>query len=326
MNKLYPLKFHSIIKEAIWGGNQLEKLLNKDTGNLKKAAESWEISGVMGDISVVLNGPLQGNNLQELIDVYMGDLVGDGVYDKFGIEFPLLIKFIDANDILSIQVHPNDELSEKRHKAFGKTEMWYILEAEKDSFLISGFNKEINKGIYLDHFYRKKLSDILNYEKVSKGDVFYIPAGRVHAIGPGILLAEIQQTSDVTYRIYDWDRVDKKGKGRELHTELALEAIDFGHVDNYKTSYEANNNETSLLVNSPYFTTNILSFDKIIDKDYVKADSFVIYICVEGSFSLHYNSEILKIDKGETVLLPASLNEFRLEPSEKTTLLEIFKP
>ncbi len=326
MNKLYPLKFHPIVKEAIWGGNQLERLLNKDTGNHKKAAESWEISGVMGDISVVLNGPLQGNNLQELIEVYMGDLVGDSVYDKFGIEFPLLIKFIDANDILSIQVHPNDKLSEKRHKAFGKTEMWYVLNAEKDSFLITGFNKEINKEIYLDHFNQKKLPEILNYEKVYKGDVFYIPAGRIHAIGPGILLAEIQQTSDVTYRIYDWDRVDKNGKGRELHTELALEAIDFRHVDKYKTSYEANTNETSLLVSSPYFTTNILSFDKIIDKDYVKTDSFVIYMCMEGAFSLHFNSEILEISKGETVLLPASLNEFRLEPIEKTTLLEITKP
>lgn len=326
MNELYPLKFHPIVKEAIWGGNQLKRLLNKDTGNIKKAAESWEISGVMGDVSVVLNGPLQGNNIQELIEVYMGDLVGDAVYDKFGIEFPLLIKFIDANDILSIQVHPNDELSEKRHKAFGKTEMWYVLEAEKDSFLISGFNKEINKGIYLDHFNHKKLPEVLNYEKVSKGDVFYIPAGRIHAIGPGILLAEIQQTSDVTYRIYDWDRVDKNGNGRELHTELALEAIDFSHVDNYKTSYKANTNETSLLVSCPYFTTNILNFDKIIDKDYVKTESFVIYMCMEGAFSLHYNSGILEITKGETILLPASLNEFRLDPSEKTILLEISKP
>lgn len=325
MNELYPLKFHPIVKEAIWGGDKLEKLLNKDTGNLRKAAESWEISGVEGDISVVLNGPLQENNLQELIEVYMGDLVGDAVYDKFGIEFPLLIKFIDANDILSIQVHPNDELSKKRHKAFGKTEMWYVLEAEKDSFLITGFNKEINKGIYMDHFLQKKLTDILNYEKVSKGDVYYIPAGRIHSIGPGILLAEIQQTSNVTYRIYDWDRVDKKGKGRELHTELALEAIDFRHVDKYKTSYKANTNETSLLVSSPYFTTNILSFDKIIDKDYVKTDSFVIYMCMEGAFSLHHNSGVLEIIKGETILLPASLNEFRLEPSEKTTLLEISK-
>ena len=326
MNELYPLKFHPIVKEAIWGGNKLEKLLNKNTGKIKKASESWEISGVIKNVSVVLNGPLKDNNLQELIEVYMGDLVGDGVYDKFGIEFPLLIKFIDANDILSIQVHPNDELSEKRHRAYGKTEMWYVLEAEKNSFLITGFNKEINKKIYLDHFHQKKLPDILNYEKVSKGDVFYIPAGRVHAIGPGILLAEIQQTSDVTYRIYDWDRVDKDGNGRELHTDLALEAIDFGHVDKYKTSYEANINQTSLLVSSPYFSTSILSFDKIIDKDYVTTDSFVIYICVEGAFSLHYNSGILEISKGETVLLPASLNEFRLEPSEKSTLLEIFKP
>lgn len=326
MNELYPLRFQAIVKGAIWGGNKLERLLNKATGDLEKAAESWEISGVQDDISVVLNGPLQGNNMQELIEVYMGDLVGDDVYNKFGIEFPLLIKFIDANKVLSIQVHPDDELSQKRHNAYGKTEMWYVLEAEKDSFLITGFNREINKEIYLKHFHQKKLPEILNFEKVSKGDVFYIPAGRIHAIGPGILLAEIQQTSDVTYRIYDWDRVDRQGKSRELHTELALEAIDFQYVDKYKTSYQATINETSLLVHSPYFITNILSFDKIVDRDYVQIDSFVIFMCMEGAFSLHYDSGLMKICKGETVLLPASLKEFRLEPSEKTTLLEIYLP
>jgi len=326
MNELYPLKFQAIVKEAIWGGNKLERILNKETGKLKKAAESWEISGIHNDISIVKDGPLKGNNLQELIEVYMGDLVGDIVFEKFGVEFPLLIKFIDANDILSIQVHPDDELSKKRHNAFGKTEMWYVLEAEKDSFLITGFNKEINKGIYLDHFHKKELPEILNYEKVSKGDVFYIPAGRIHAIGSGILLAEIQQTSDVTYRIYDWDRVDKQGQSRDLHTELALEAIDFKEADHYKTSFQTRNNETSVLVNSPYFTTNILSFDKPIDKDYVEIDSFVIYMCMEGAFSLHYNSGLTKVFKGETILLPASLKEFSLEPQEKSTLLEIFYP
>lgn len=324
MNDLYPLKFQPIIKEIIWGGKKLNTILNKKIGNLQKAAESWEISAIQDNISVISNGFLKGNNLEELIEIYMGDLVGDKVYDNYGIEFPLLLKYIDAQDNLSIQVHPDNELAKKRHNAYGKTEMWYVVQADSNSSLISGFSSEVNKKTYLKHFNDKSLKDILNTEPVKQGDVFFIPAGRIHAIGPGILLAEIQQTSDVTYRIYDWERKDKEGKGRELHTDLALDAIDYKHYESYKTPYEKRLNKTENLANCKYFTTNFIQFDKPLEKDYSAIDSFVIYMCVEGSFTLDYNFDNIKIQKGETILIPATLKELQLLPDELSTILEVY--
>ena len=277
MNKLYPLKFHPIFKGYIWGGTKLKHILGKDLGNLTKSAESWEISAVEGNISVVANGFLAGNNLQELIEVYMEDLVGSRIYKKFGIEFPVLIKFIDANDKLSIQVHPDDALAIKRNLPNGKTEMWYVLQAEEGASLISGFNRKVSKNEYKKYFNIGELPEILNFEKVNAGDVFNIPAGRIHAIGPGILLAEIQQTSDATYRIYDWDRKDKNGKSRELHTELAIDAIDYNHYKDYKTAYNSPLNRSTELVHCDYFNTDLLKFNSKIDKDYHSVDSFIIY-------------------------------------------------
>ena len=326
MNALYPLKFKPIIKETLWGGQKLSRILGKDIGGLEKAAESWEISGVQGNISVVSNGFLAGNNLQELVEVYMGDLVGERVYQVFGDEFPLLIKFIDANDILSIQVHPDDALSKKRHDAYGKTEMWYVIEADEGAQLISGFNQPMNKERYVHHLREKTLRDILNYEPVKAGDVFFIPAGRIHAIGPGILLAEIQQTSDVTYRIYDWDRVDKDGKSREMHTDLALDAIDYNHYDHYRTPYTAVRNFPEQLVQCDYFQTNLLKFDQEMDCDYSLRDSFVIYMCLKGGFHLQYDSGTTAIRLGETVMVPAGFSEVQLIPDQYSEVLEIFIP
>ncbi len=324
MNKLYPLKFNPIFKDYIWGGDKLEKVLGKKPGNLEVVAESWEISAVKDNISVVANGFLAGNSLQELIEVYMGDLVGDRIYEQFGLEFPVLIKFIDAHEKLSIQVHPDDTLAAKRHNDYGKTEMWYVLQAEKGASLISGFNREVSKEEYLAYFNNKQLPDILNYEKVNDGDVFFIPAGRIHAIGPGILLAEIQQTSDTTYRIYDWERTDKNGKGRELHTELAVDAIDYKYYKEYKTNYHATDNSDTELIHCKHFNTDLLKFNKVIDKDYAKLDSFVIFMCVEGSFTLNYDSGKMSVRKGETVLVPAVLESCQLVPDETCTILEIY--
>nr|WP_320118330.1 type I phosphomannose isomerase catalytic subunit [uncultured Marinifilum sp.] len=322
---LYPLKFQPILKDKIWGGNKLKTVLNKDFSPLPNAGESWEISGVEGDVSVVSNGKLSGNNLEELIEVYMGDLVGDHVYENFGMEFPLLIKFIDANDVLSIQVHPDDEMSKERHNAYGKTEMWYVIEADKGSELIVGFNQEIDKEKYIAKLNEGKLEEILNNEPVQKGSCFYIPAGRVHAIGKGILLAEIQQTSDVTYRMYDWNRTDDKGNPRELHTELALDAIDYSFEKKYKTDYETEINKSSELVRCPYFTTNILEFDKAIETNYHDLDSFVIYMCMEGQFVIETEgAEKTIVNKGETVLIPASIDTVTLCPDEKTKILEVY--
>lgn len=325
MNGLYPLKFSPIYHDKIWGGNRLKTILNKDFGDLPNCGESWEISGVQGKVSTVANGFLAGNNLQELIEIYMGDLVGDKVYEKFGIEFPLLVKFIDANDDLSIQVHPNDELSKKRHGAYGKTEMWYVVDAEDGAVINSGFNQEVSREKYLEYLENGKLTDLLHYDKTSAGDVFFIPAGRVHAIGKGVLLAEIQQTSDVTYRIYDYNRKDDKGNTRELHTDLALDAIDFSHKDEYKTQYKAEKNKGVKLAGCDYFTTNLLEFDKEILMNYYKLDSFIIYMTLDGEFEIEYEGGKEKVVKGETVLVPANIEQFRLTPlSKEVKTLEVY--
>jgi len=322
--ELYPIRFTPIFKEKIWGGKALKEVLNKKT-NSDKLGESWEISAVQNDISVVSNGHLEGNTLEELISIYMGDLVGEAIFEKFGIEFPLLFKFIDANDKLSIQVHPDDELAKKRHQAYGKTEMWYIVDAEKDANIIIGFNKEIDKAEYLEAVRENRLVDLLNTEKVQKADAFYIPSGRIHAIGKGVLLAEIQQTSDITYRIYDWDRKDADGNGRELHTDWAIDALDYKFYKQYKIPYEQTDNETSNLVDSPFFTSNLLHLNKQIETDYTILDSFVVYMCVEGAVEIRMedaDAEILK--KGESILIPAIAELVQLNPLEKSDLLEIF--
>jgi mannose-6-phosphate isomerase len=323
---LYPLKFETIYKDKIWGGNKLKNLLNKDVPKNKKIGETWEISGVAGNISIVKNGVFAGNSLQEMIELYMGDLVGDIVYEKFGLEFPLLIKFIDASDDLSIQVHPTDEIAFERHNTFGKTEMWYVLEADNNAQLISGFNKDVSKQEYISKLENNKLADILNFETVKKGDVFFIPSGRVHAICKGILLAEIQQTSDITYRIYDWDRLDDNGNSRELHTDLALDVIDLKKHKNYKTEYSKKSNNTSEIIKNEYFTTNILEFNSQITKDIYNIDSFIIYIATEGETDIIYNkTEKISLKTGETILIPAELYELTFIPhSPICSLLEVY--
>jgi len=325
MSGLYPLKFKPIFLDKIWGGNRLKTLLNKEYGNLPNCGESWEISGVEGNISVVDNGFLEGNNLQELIEVYMGDLVGDKVFKKFGEEFPLLIKFIDAQDDLSIQVHPNDELSKKRHNAYGKTEMWYVVDASDGALINSGFNRQVTKEQYLQSVESGKLTELLHYDKVDEGDVFFIPAGRVHAIGKGALVAEIQQTSDTTYRIYDYNRKDAQGNTRELHTEQAIDVIDFQHHDDYKTCYKSKINATVNTVECPYFNTNLIHFDKQVEKDFNFIDSFVIYICVDGQVEISYrNNEKKKKKKGESILIPAEIKNLVLNPLKESKLLEVY--
>ncbi|NVO09683.1 MAG: class I mannose-6-phosphate isomerase [Bacteroidales bacterium] len=323
---LYPLKFEPIYKEYIWGGAKLKNKLNKKIPpSISRCAESWEISSIQENLSVVSNGFLAGNNLQEIIEIYMGDIVGDKVYSKFGNEFPLLIKLIDATDTLSIQVHPNDEVAKKRHHAFGKTEMWYILESEPNSQIITGFNRNVAKKEYQEHLINHTLKDILNVEQAFKDDIFFLPSGRIHAIGKGILLAEIQQTSDITYRIFDWDRVDKNGNPRELHADLALDVIDFNKYDNYKLTKPIEKNESTELVNSVFFDVNRLSFDKSIEKDYHLLDSFVIYLCIEGELDIVYGEKASEhLVKGETVLIPADLKIVSLNPLKSATILEIF--
>jgi len=324
MNSLYPLKFKSIYKEKIWGGNKINTVLKKDFSPLPNAGEAWVLSGVKNSETVVENGYLAGNNLAELVEIFMDDLVGGPIFDKFQNEFPILVKFIDANDNLSIQVHPNDELAKKRHNSLGKTEMWYIMNADKDAELISGFKDSTNKQEYVSSVENNTLEKLLNYEKVKQGDVFYIPAGRIHAINKGILLAEIQQSSDITYRIYDYNRKDDKGNTRELHTEQAVDALDFEKHSSYKTEYSNKKNETIPVVNTKDFITNILDLDTGVGKDYEELDSFVIHLCVEGSYVLLVNGEKTQMNMGDVVLLPATTKKVSIIPDKKTKILETF--
>ena len=318
----YPIKFKPILQEKIWGGNKLRDLLNKDT-TTDNVGESWEISGVKDNISIVDNGSEAGKSLNELISEYRSELVGDKTYQRFGEDFPLLIKFIDARSDLSVQLHPNDKLAKQRHNSFGKTEMWYVMQADKGSKLNIGFKKDLDKTEYLEYLEKNRITELLNFEEVKKGDSVFINTGKVHAIGSGVLLAEIQQTSDITYRIYDWERVDSEGKGRELHTALAIDAIDFEKKDDYKLTYNKEENVSSEIASCEYFTTNYLPVQGKIEKDYSQLDSFVIFMCVDGvsRISLGDNTEILQ--KGESILIPAIADEVEIE-GDKAELLEIY--
>lgn len=324
MPVLYPLKFKSIYKDKIWGGHKINTYLHKDFGNLPNCGESWEISGVKSDVSVVADGELQGGSLADLLEKYKDQLVGKKVYDHFGNIFPLLIKFIDANEDLSIQVHPNDELAKKRHDSFGKTEMWYVIEVDPGSTLISGFNQPVDEKTYLDKFESGHLTDILNREDVSAGDVFFLPAGRVHTIGKGLLIAEIQQTSDITYRIYDFDRLDDKGHKRELHTQEALAAIDYNFYDHYKTQYQPEKNKTVELVKCPYFTTNLLDFTQNTPKDYSHLDSFVTHVCVAGDYVVVCDRKEYPVKMGESILIPKSIDHIELKTTGGFKILESY--
>ena len=320
----YPIKFNPILKEKIWGGNKLTKLLHKKTKK-DNIGESWEISDFDKNISLVTNGVLKGRSLHELIIEFKGELVGEKVYQQFGDQFPLLIKFIDAKDVLSIQLHPNDELAKKRHNSFGKTEMWYVMQADKGGNLIVGFKKEVSKEEYLVHLKNNTLIDILNKDEVDKGDVYFISTGLVHAIGAGVLLAEIQQTSDITYRIYDYDRKDDQGNYRELHTEDALDAIDFSVKNNYKSSYIKKLNNIVNTVDCKYFTTNIISIKDYLNIDNSEKDSFVIYMCVGGDgVQLKGDGFLEKLEYGETVLVPANTKKMVMKSNGYSELLEIY--
>ena len=321
---LYPFKFKPVFKDKIWGGQKIKTVLGMDYGNLPNCGEVWLISGYGEDQSVVENGFLAGNELNDLVEIYMGELVGEKIFEQHGIEFPLLIKVIDSNDWLSIQVHPDDELAKKRGLGHGKTEMWYVLETDPDAELIFGFNRKMDKDLYKKHLEDNTLKEVLNTVKVDKGDVLFIPGGRVHALGPGCMLAEIQQTSDTTYRIYDWDRIDAAGMKRELHLEEAMDAIDFDETKECKIKYESKLNNTATLVDDPHFITRLVYTDQPLIKNISELDSFIIYMGLEGKSTIRYEEGEIGIKMGETVLIPASIGNLIIEPEGKSKLLEIF--
>jgi mannose-6-phosphate isomerase len=317
--KFYPLQFEPILKERIWGGEKLKTILNKPIAS-KITGESWELSTVEGDVSVVANGKLKGKSLTAIINESPNEILGTEVYKRFGKQFPLLFKYLDAREDLSIQVHPNDELAKKRHNSFGKTEMWYIMQADDDARIIVGFKENSNADEYLENLKNKTLLTLLDDVKVKSGNVFFLETGTVHAIGSGLVVAEIQQTSDITYRIYDFDRVDTKGNTRELHVDLALEAINYNKVDTYK-KYDSALNQPNTVVDCPYFTTNFLPLDGKITINKT-GKTFMVYMCVEGVFEIEYDATRFQYKKGDTVLIPADMNTFILEGN--ASILEVF--
>ncbi len=323
---LYPLKFKPVFKEKIWGGSRVKDRLGFDFSPLPNCGEVWAMSGVSDCQTVVSNGFLEGNPLNEILEIYMDELVGEKVFDRHSTEFPILVKFIDASQWLSVQVHPDDELAARRGLAGGKTEMWYVMDADPGAQLISGFNRPMAPADYLRYVRENRLKEILNFEPVDRGDVFYIPSGRIHALGPGILLAEIQQTSDTTYRIYDWDRLDDKGRSRELHTDLALEAIDFSPVESHRVHYRSRPGEPVTLVSSHWFTTRLLDIGRATERDYGDLDSFVIYVCTGGRCRVTAAGHDVPLTAGEVMLIPAVLESVTLTPETDVRLLEICIP
>ncbi|SEL33749.1 mannose-6-phosphate isomerase, type 1 [Aquimarina amphilecti] len=305
-DSLYILKFQPILKEKIWGGSKLNNLLGKKPKG-SFIGESWEISDVEGDCSIVVNGEFEGKTLKELLTSYQHKLIGKKNFDRFGAKFPLLIKFIDAKQDLSVQLHPGDEIARKKHNSLGKTEMWYITQADKDANIIIGFNQEVGPELYEKHVANKTIKDILHYESVAEGDTFFVYSGLIHAIGKGVLLAEIQQTSDITYRVYDWDRKDSEGNYRELHQQDALEAIDFSDNSDYKVQYNLERNQVTNLVECPHFITNLVAVDEEVSLSHKKLDSFVIYMCVEGKAEIIHGEQKVNVTYGETILVPASI-------------------
>ncbi len=324
MHSLYPLTFQPLYKDKVWGGHKIKDHLHLNIGKLPNCGEAWLMSGVEGNPTIVSNGYLAGNELNELVEVFLGDLVGDKVYNIFGNTFPILLKIIDANDWLSVQVHPNDELAQKRGLGFGKTEMWYILQADPHAQLISGFISPIDKNTYIDHLEKGRLKDILNFENVRQDEVYFMPAGRVHALGPGCLLAEIQQTSDITYRIYDWDRMDEKGNGRQLHIDEAIDAIDFDQKDNAKPPVKIKENGSSSIIKTTHFSTNLLSINQALNKDYYAIDSFVILLCIEGSFDLIWEGGIVNVKQANAILIPNLINQIQIKPDHYSKILEVY--
>jgi len=317
--KWYPLQFEPILKERIWGGTKLKTYLNKAISS-NITGESWEISTVDNDISIVSNGVFKGKSLNELINEFPEELLGTKVYKQFGKQFPLLFKYLDAREDLSIQVHPNDELAKKRHNSFGKTEMWYVMQADTDARLIVGFKEKSSPEEYIQNLNNKTLLNILDTKKVKQGDVFFLETGTVHALGSGILIAEIQQTSDITYRLYDFDRVDANGNHRELHVDLALEAINYDKIEAQK-NYTKHENVSNIIVDCRYFTTTIIPLNGKVDVKQNK-DSFKVFMCVDGSFDLVVDKQTFHYQKGDTILLPASIADFQLHGL--ASVLEIY--
>lgn len=324
MYSLYPMKFNPILKYRIWGGHKIQKNFGFNEKDMDKCGEAWVLSGVKGSESIVSNGHFAGNTLLEMSEIFMDDMLGEELYKKHNDEFPVLLKIIDADDFLSVQVHPDDAMAKVKHNMRnGKSEMWYIIHAEPGAQIVAGFNQPMNKDKLLKHIENATIKDILKFHSVNSGDMIYIPAGMVHATGPGILMAEIQQTSDITYRLYDWNRTDEQGKSRELHISDALDAIDFELKPNLIKGFNPKVNQTTPMINTPFFRTSFVKLHATVEKNIELVDSCVIYLALSGCFEVQSENDTIRVNAGECILIPACLDNFILLPDLKADILEI---
>ncbi len=316
-------KFNPILKQTIWGGNKIApyKEIETDKDNV---GESWELSGVEGNESVVTDGPDAGLTISQLINRYGASLMGSRNYERFGNRFPLLVKFIDVRDDLSVQVHPDDAMAQKYGEPNGKTEMWFVVEAAPGAKLANGFRNPVNPADYECLLATGEIENVLNFVKIKSGDVYFIPAGRVHAIGKGSFVAEIQQTSDATYRMYDYHRKDKDGKERELHTAKAKEAVNFNDTGGNPVEYTAIENLPVNVVRCPMFTANILALNGKITRNYSENDSFIVLVMTQGRAKVAMEDSMATIHQGETLLLPASTKSVEISPVGECVLLETY--
>ncbi len=315
--KLYPLLFEPNLHSVVWGGNQLRPYKGMETSD-EPIGESWEVSAVPSSTSIISNGEWKGKDLISVINEHPEAILGKAVNEKYQGKLPLLVKFIDAKRDLSIQVHPNDEMAVCEHGKMGKSEMWYVIKAESGAHLYAGFKQEITPYEYQKRVEDCTITEVLADHQVKAGDVFYLPAGRVHAICGGILLAEVQQSSDVTYRIYDYNRLGMDGKPRELHTELAAKALDYHVEANYRTEYEDNTDKAVQIIESPYFDVRIMKTSKPMHRNLMKYDSFIITMCIEGDCAIHVRStgDEVSLKEGHSVLIPAVIADYDIIPTK----------
>ena len=324
--QLYPLLFWPNMHSVVWGGERL--CAYKGLAQMAEPiGESWEVSAVPSSTSIVSNGVFKGRDLISVIEEYPEAILGKAVNERYQGKLPLLVKFIDAKKDLSIQVHPNDEMAMRVHGKMGKSEMWYVIRADEGAHLYAGFKTEISPEEYERRVADGSIVEVLADHSVKAGDVFYLPAGRVHAICGGILLAEVQQSSDVTYRIYDYNRPGMDGKPRELHTELAARALDYHVEENYRTDYIDSTNRATQIIDTPYFDVRVMEISKPFHRDLRKYDSFIISMCIEGSCKISVRStgyEIL-LRQGHSTLIPAAIADYDVVPLAGTTrLLDAF--
>ena len=323
---LYPFLFEPNLHQVVWGGNNLRPYKGLEPSD-EPIGESWEVSAVPSSTSIISNGEFQSRDLISVINEYPEEILGKAVNEKYHSQLPLLVKFIDAKKDLSIQVHPNDEMAMREHGKMGKSEMWYIIKAEPGAHLYAGFKQEITPHEYQKRVEDGSITEVLADHQVKAGDVFYLPAGRVHAICGGILLAEVQQSSDVTYRIYDYNRPGMDGKPRQLHTEQAAKALNYHVEDNYRTDYPDTTNRAIRIIDTPFFDVRVMEISKSFHRDLKKYDSFVISMCIEGDCTIiiRGTGEKLTLRQGHSTLIPAAIADYDIIPLQGTTrILDAF--